>query len=189
MLNEAVQYPRRRVQTGVFPVARLAHSTATPEELARTVRALVEPSLAAVLVMPTPAMPAKSAVTSNNGTDYELTPDLLSWVGNTRQTALVEVPVALRRPLMCFRALVVPVATPFVYLGVVIVPAAQPSERLIASVEDQACDFALRLELVQRDQTLAALAESESDEAPVSSAPPCNVLLAPQFVPASRRIA
>lgn len=189
MLKPAVKYPRRHLQTGVFPVVRFAHSTATPEELARAVRTLVEPSLAAVLVMPTPSSAAQSAVVNGNGSDLTLTPALMDWVGTHRQTALLEVPVALRRTLMCFRALFVPVATPVLHLGAVIVPAAQQLDPLVSAVEDHACDFALRLELVQRDQFLAALAAMDSDDVPLSSAPVCATLLSEDFTPASRRTA
>lgn len=189
MRNPAVKYPRKRLQTGVFPVVRFAHSTATPEELARAVRTLVEPSLAAVLVMPTLSTPGQSAVVSHNGTDLSFTSPLVDWVGNHRQTALLEVPVPLRRTLMCFRALLVPIATPVLHLGAVIVPAAAQLDPLVSAVEDHACDFALRLELAQRDQFLSTLALQDSDEAPISSAPACHVLVSEDFTPASRRSA
>lgn len=168
---------------------RTTPSTVTPEYLARAVRTLVEPALAAVLVAPTLAMPAHSAIASNNGTDTSLTPALVEWVGKLRQTAVVEVPQTLRRTLMCFRALYVPIATPVLQLGGVVVPAASDLDALVSAVEDHACDFALRLELVQRDQFLAVLAQQEADDAPISSAPGLHTLVALDFLPASRRSA
>lgn len=189
MHTPTLQHPRRRLQTGVFPVVRTRASTVTPEHLAHTVRTLVEPSWAAVLVAPTSAMPAHGALASNNGTDASLTPVLDEWVGKLRQTAVVEVPQTLRRTLMGFRALFVPIATPVLHLGGIVLPAVDELDVLISTVEDHACDFALRLELVQRDQFLAALAKHEDDEAPLSSAPVLNTLIRTSFIPASRRSA
>jgi hypothetical protein len=189
MLTPAVQQLRRRLKTGVFPVVRCANSSATPESLARAVRTLVEPALAAVLVMPTLATPAQSAVVTGNGTDFTLTAPLTDWVGNLRQTTLADVPVPLRRTLMGFRALCVPVATPVLHLGVIVVPAAPQLDQLISAVTSHACDFALRLELTQRDHFLQALARDDSDDAPISSAPAFHPMVGEDFTPISRRSA
>ena len=152
-------------------------------------RPLVEPNLAAVLILPTNATAAQSVVLGANGVDTDNTGTLLAWAGDLRQTALLEVPVPLRRTLMCFRALYVPIATPVLHLGGLLVPAAAKIDPLIQAVERPACDFALRLEQVQREQLLASLAQLEdSDDAPVSSAPVFHCYL-DEFEPASRRSA
>ncbi len=171
--------PRRKLATGVYCVSN--RGSVLPEQLACAVEELVEHRTAAVLLLATSATPARSALAHQSQLELGLTPPMIAWLSEVRQVAALEVPLPLRRALRCFRALVLPIATPVLHFGSLVVPEpASPSGNMNV-LERLTADFALRLDVSQRRELLAQLAREQESVAPesrpqprVSSLPPVS---------------
>lgn len=177
--------PRRKLATGVFSVSGLA--AVLPEQLACDVQALVDSKVAGVLLLATVATPSRSAVASNAQLELGMTLPLQEWLFEARQTAVLEVPVALRRVLRCFRALVLPVASPVLHLGHVVIPDPVQARSTSRLLESLTADFALRLETWQRHELLSYLAGDEGATQSPASRPRTRVSSIPPV--SSRRTA
>lgn len=153
--------PRRRLSTGVFSVTDLRHAV-LPEELATLAQTFIEQRTAAVLLWGTCSTPARSAIASSNHVEVTLTAALQDWLTPTRHAGFVAVPPSLRRALRCFRAVTLPITTPVLHLGTLVVPAAADSHETTRVLESLAADFALRLEASQRRDILEHLAETDA---------------------------
>lgn len=154
--------PRRGLATGVFSVGQCAARFS--RDLSDRARVLTEPSIAATVLLPTSVSSACSAVAGAEELNLMLTPPLLAWLSPVKNVSMVEVPPELRRHLMCFRALVLPVATPVLHLGWLALPAPEYRRHVVRELEAMVSDFALRLELWQREEVLRFLGFGESAE-------------------------
>lgn len=176
--------PRRRLSTGIFSLDK-CRPAVMPEELARAAQELVGLGTAAVLVLPTCSSPAQSAVATAAQVDVGMTSPLLDWLGTARQPGVIAVPHHLRRLMRCFRAVLVPVASPVMQLGSLVVPAPVDSPELARDLEGLAIDYALRLDVNQRRQILERLADCDGTSEEPSSGTRPKVTI----TPSSRRIA
>lgn len=184
MTNSPAPEPRRRLSTGVFSVNN-GRGASLPEELAKAAQAFVEQGTAAVLLLPTCSTPARSAVASASQCDLSMTNALMDWLESMRQPSVIAVPQALRRLLRCFRAVMLPVATPVLHLGSLVVPAPVNLHETTRVLESLTADFALRLEANQRVDILEHFADVDAHLGEPSSG--ARVKVTP--VPSSRRSA
>jgi len=176
--------PRRRLSTGVFSVTD-GRRTALPEELATVAQTFIEQRTAAVLLWGTCSTPARSAIASGSYVDVTLTSALQDWLSPTRHAGLVSVPPTLRRALRCFRAIALPITTPVLHLGTLVVPASADSFETTRVLESLIADFALRLEAGQRHDILEHLAETDT----IAGEPSSGARPKLTSVPSSRRSA
>ncbi len=177
--------PRRMLATGVYRVG--SRAVVLPEQLACSVQELVDSRIAGVLLLPTMATTARSAVAYSSQLELGLTAPLLEWLSETRPPTVVEVPLAFRRMLRCFRALALPIATPVLHLGSVVIPDPVHARATSRLLERLTADFALRLETWQRQEVLAYLASDDSDALAPNSRPLTRVSSIPPV--SSRRTA
>lgn len=161
---------RARLTTGVFAVD--TGTEFAPQELTELVRHLADPATAAAVFLPTRASAACSAIANGTHLELALTAALLEWLTPTSRAASVEVPPCLRRQLMCFRALVLPVASPVLNLGWVALPTLERRGNAVRQLESMVTDFALRLELWQRDEVLRSFGREARNG---SNVPVCPV--------------
>lgn len=152
---------RRKLSTGVFPVSSV-RGILLPEQLACAAQEFVEQNTAAVLLLPTCATPARSAVAAGTQLELAMTNPLMDWLAEHRQTGVVSVPQNLRRVLRSFRVMTLSVATPVLHLGTLVVPAPVNLQETTRVLEGLTTDFALRLEAWQRAELLLHFAETES---------------------------
>lgn len=152
---------RRRLATGVFAV-NLGRGALLPEQLACAAQEIIDPKPACVFLAATCATPARSAVSHGSNLDYSQTAALAEWLHDARLNTVLDVPGSLRKALRCFRARLIPVATPVLHLGSLIVPDSANLAAITRQLEAAAADFALRLESAQRREVLAHLA-NEAD--------------------------
>lgn len=159
---------RRKLSTGVFSVSSV-RGTLLPEHLACAAQEFVEQNTAAVLLLPTCATPARSAVAAGAQLELGMTNLLLDWLAEQRQHGVVSVPQNLRRVMRSFRVMTLPVATPVLHLGTLIVPAPVNLQETTRVLDGLTSDFALRLETWQRREILNHFAETESSYGEPSS--------------------
>lgn len=171
--------PRRKLATGVYCVG--SRGAVLPEQLACAIQELGDLGTAGVLLLPTSATPARSALAHQSQLELGLTAPMLEWLREVRHVAALDVPLPLRRALRCFQALVLPIATPVLHFGNVVV--AQPANAAGGqkALERLTADFALRLDVWQRRQILAQLSDDRESLVPesgrerrVSSVPPVS---------------
>jgi hypothetical protein len=184
MTTSPVPEPRRRLSTGVFSVNN-ARSALLPEELAKAAQEFVEQRSAAVLLLPTCSSPARSAVISATQLDLSMTYALTEWLGSMRQSSVVAVPQHLRRAMRCFRAVMLPIATPVLHLGSLVVPAPVNLQETTRVLESLTADFALRLDASQRRELLDHFADVDASASEPSSGTRPKV----SAIPTSRRSA
>jgi hypothetical protein len=184
MITSPAPEPRRRLSTGVFSINDCRGSL-LPEELAKAAQEFIEQRTAAVLLLPTCSSPARSAVAAASQLELALTNTLVDWLGSMRQSSVVAVPQHLRRVLRCFRAVVLPVATPVLHLGSLVVPAPVNLHETTRVLESLTADFALRLDANQRREIL----EHFADEGALAGEPSSGARPKVSAMPTSRRSA
>lgn len=140
-----------------------------PEHLACAAQELVDQNTAAVLLLPTCATPARSAVAAGAQLELGVTNQLLDWLAEHRQTGVFSVPQTLRRVLRSFRVMTLPVATPVLHLGTLVVPAPVNPQETTRVLEGLTTDFALRLDAWQRTEILLHFADGEPSHGEPSS--------------------
>lgn len=162
----AVPSARARLSTGVFVQEKLP--AVLPHDLARAVLHLAQVPSCAALVISTSAAPARSAVVSGTQVEETLTPALVEWLGTVREGVKLNVPADLRRHLMCFQALVLPVSSPILLLGWIALPVPHHYRAAVRKLEPLVSDFALRLEQWQSQELLRSLQRAPNPSQPAS---------------------
>lgn len=166
-----------RVRTGVFGLPPELPCGPQAGELIAQLQTLCQPARSGIVLLPRGIQTPSAALSHPDDGRWDASADqsLVEWLSQVYSTKYLDVPECLRKSLS-FRALAVPIASPFERFGVLVASQSPAPQAIASALEAAAGDFALQLETQYRKLAIRTLrkgprASESAQPKPLAKAP------------------